>query len=77
MLCFTAAATNMSILMAESRAVRKPFIHLMQRFHGTYGLIDHEMDAVLIWLRNKEMDEVIPHAYMDLSEIEAYLDHPE
>ena len=73
MLCFTAAATNMSILMAGSPAVRKPFIDLLERFHGTYGLIDREGDAVLIWLRDKEMDEVIPHAYMDLAEIEDYL----
>lgn len=74
---FTAATTNMSILMAESQAVRKPFIELLERFHGVYGLIDREMDAVLIWLRNKVMDEVIPSAYMDLAEIENYLDHPE
>ena len=74
---FTAATTNMSILMAESLAVRNPFIQILERYHGLYGLIDREMDAVLIWLHDQQMEEVIPSAYMSLAEIEAYLDHPE
>jgi len=71
---FTAATSNMSILFAQSQAVRELFIHLLQKYRGVYGLIDREMDAVLIWLRNKVMNVEIPHAWMGLMEIDAYLD---
>lgn len=71
---FMAATSHMSVLMADSPAICEPFIDLLEHYRGVYGLIDREMDAELIWLRGKEHQVIIPHAWMSLAEIEAYLD---
>ncbi len=73
LLRFAAATSNMSILIAQSMAVRKPFIGLLQRFRGLYGVIDREMDGVLFWLRNEEMDIDIPDSWMGIKAIDEYL----
>lgn len=70
---FAAATTSMSILFCESISMRRTFIHLLEGFRGVYGLIDRENDAVVIWFKGKEMDEIIPYAGMPLNEIEDYL----
>ena len=74
LLRFAAASSNMSILMAQSMAVRKPFIGLLERYRGLYGVIDREMDGVLFWLRGKEMDVGIPDSWMGVRAIDEYLD---
>lgn len=67
----------MSILLAQSQAVREPFIHLLEKYQGIYGLIDREMDAMLFWLRDKAMEVNLPDAWMGLAEIENTLDQCE
>jgi len=74
LLQFTAATTNMSLLLAQSQAVRKPFIQLLEKYRGVYGVIDNEMDGILFWLRNQVMDVRIPDAWGSLKEIDDYLD---
>jgi hypothetical protein len=71
---FAAATSNMSIMMAQSMAVRKPFAVLLKRYRGLYGVIDREMDGVLFWLRGKEMDVDIPDSWMGIQAIDDYLD---
>ena len=74
LLQFAAATTNMSLLFAQSHAVRKPFIQLLENFRGLYGVIDNEMDGILFWHRNKVMDVRVPDAWGSLKEIDEYLD---
>lgn len=74
LLRFAAATSNMSILMAHSMAVRRPFVGLLQNYRGLYGVIDQEMDGVLFWLRGKQMDVDIPDAWMGIRAIDDYLD---
>jgi len=74
LLQFAAASSNMSLLFAQSHAVRKPFIRLLEHYHGLYGVIDNEMDGILFWHRNKVMDVRIPDAWGSLREIDGYLD---
>jgi hypothetical protein len=64
----------MSLLFAQSYAVRKPFIRLLENYQGVYGVIDNEMDGILFWHRNKVMDIQIPNAWGSLKEIDEYLD---
>jgi hypothetical protein len=74
LLQFAAATSTMSILMAQSMAVRKPFVGLLERFRGLYGVIDREMDGVLFWLRGEQMDVDIPDSWMGIRAIDEYLD---
>ncbi len=74
LLQFAAASSNMSLLLAQSSAVRKPFIHLLENYRGVYGVIDNEMDGILFWHRNRVMDIRIPDAWGRLKEIDDYLD---
>lgn len=74
LLRFAAATSNMSILMANSGAMRKPFMGLLEQYRGLYGVIDREMDGVLFWLRGEQIDANIPDPWMGISAIDEYLD---
>ena len=70
---FGTPGTSMSILFTESSAIRQAFIRLLKTCQGVVGLLDMEDEAEVIWFRGREVSVRIPHAYLSLAEIEAYL----
>jgi hypothetical protein len=70
---FDTPGTSMSILFTESTAIRQAFIHLLETCQGVYGVLDMENEAEVIWFKGEEVSVVIPHAYLSLPEIEAYV----
>ncbi len=79
-LTFTAATTNMSILFCESDSIRHAMVGLLEGYEGVCGILDREDSAELIWWRGKPVSVELPHAYLELAEIENLLpprDQPE
>ncbi len=79
-LTFTAATTNMSILFCESDSIRHAMVGLLEGYEGVCGILDREDSAELIWWRGKPVSVELPHAYLELAEIENLLpprDRPE
>ncbi len=69
-LTFTAATSNMSILFCESDSIRNAMIGLLESYEGLCGILDREESAELIWWRGRPVSVELPHAYLDLAEIE-------
>lgn len=74
MLSFIAATTSMSRLFEDSTSIRDTFTRLLMLNHGTYGLLDRENDAVLIWWRGQVMSKAIGDSWLSQREIESIVD---
>ena len=70
---FQAATSNMSILFCESSSINAAMVQLLDKHEGICGILDCEDSAQLIWWRGQEATVELPHAYLELSEIEALL----
>lgn len=70
---FQAATSNMSILFCESSSINAAMVQLLDKHEGICGILDFEDSAQLIWWRGQEATVELPHAYLELSEIEALL----
>jgi len=70
---FDTPGTTMSILFVESKSIRQAFIALLETCQGVYGILDKENEAEVIWFKGQEVSVTVPHAYLSLPEIEAYV----